>query len=427
MKMKLVVIGTILVLLSSLVLFAQTDSIPEPLCGHTMVFVNDPYIFLFGGDQDSRAVINELWAYNKDNSQWEKKESDNPPPRRHRHASVKNNDKMITFFGRGLSGLLSDIWQYDIPTDTWTELPSGGASLPEAREYHSATTIGDYVYFGGGLDSNGLGKSDFWKYHLETGIWTQIAEHPGACAGHGAFHHNGLFYVFGGYEPEYSSYRNDIWCYDPAANSWDFVNAGGDSPSERAFFAAVQDMMGNLLIFGGRNETRTIAMSDNYKFDVSTSTWTQLADGPAISDAAAVYVNETSIYLFGGLNEFGNATNDLWKYNPSNDTWEEIVGINGPEIIAPSRVSLFAYPNPFNPTTKIKYELKMSGYIELIIFNIKGELVSTLVKDYQNTGNHSVIWNGDDDKSSSVSSGVYLYKLNVNGKTEAKNKCLLLK
>ena len=443
MKKKLVAVGTIMMLFGISVLFAQTgsiakslnspvlhartDSIPDPLCGHTLVSVSDSCFILFGGDQSSRAVINELWAYNKDNSKWEKKEPDNPIPRRHRHASVKSNDKMITFFGEGLSGLLSDIWEYDPVTNQCTELPSGGTSTPGEREYHSATSIGNDIYICGGLDSDGLGLADTWSYNIETGIWTQKSDHPGACAGHGAFHYNGSLYAFGGYEPEYSSFRNDIWCFDPSANSWNFVNVGGTVPSERAFFATADNSAGSFYAFGGQNEIRTTAMSDNYKFDVSTSTWTQLADGPAISKAAAVYVDETSIYLFGGLNEFGDATNDLWKYNPSADTWEEIVGVDDPAIIEPSGFSLSAFPNPFNPLTTIKYQLIKSGYIELKIFNIKGELVRTLVKDERNIGDHSVIWNGDDESGKHVSSGVYLYKLNVNNKTEAVKKCVLLK
>ena len=427
MKKKTVAICTIMMLFSISVIFAQNDSIPDPLYGHTLVFVNDPYILLFGGDQSSRAVINEFWAYNKDNSKWEKKEPDNPIPRKN-HASVKSNDKMTVLFGEGSSALLSDIWQYDPQTNTWEELTSGGASIPTARKSHSATSIGDDIYVCGGLDSNGSGLSDFWKYNTTTGIWSQVAEHPGACAGHGAFYHNGSLYAFGGYEPEYFSYRNDIWCYSSVTNSWDYVNAGGTLPSERAFFAATQDPAGSFFVFGGQDNSETIALSDNYKFDVNTSTWTQIADGPARTKAAAVYCDDTSIYLFGGLNELGDATNELWKYNPSADTWEEVVvGVDDPEIIVPSGFSLSAFPNPFNPLTTIKYQLIKSGYIELKIFNIKGELVRTLVKDERNIGDHSVIWNSNDDSGNFVSSGVYLYKLNIDGNNQAMNKCLLLK
>jgi len=198
------------------------------------------------------------------------------------------------------------------------------------------------------------------SYNHTTGIWTQKSEHPGSCAGHGAFHHNGSLYAFGGYEPEYSSYRNDIWCYSPATNTWDYVNAGGTLPGERAFFAATQDPTGSFYTFGGQDNSETIALSDNYKFDVSTLTWSQLADGPAISNSAAVYCNDTSIYLFGGLNELGDETNELWNYNPSTDTWEEIVV-------------------------------------------------------------------GVDESGNSVKSGLYFYTLNVNGKTEAVRKCVMMR
>ncbi|MCK4358410.1 MAG: hypothetical protein KAW92_06655 [Candidatus Cloacimonetes bacterium] len=378
-----------------------------------MVFVNDPFILLFGGDQSSRAVINELWAYNKDNSQWEKKESNNPP-RRHRHASVKNNDKMITFFGEGLSGLLSDIWQYDPATNTWEELPSGGASTPPARKNHSVTSIGEDSYICGGTGSDGLGLSDLWSYNHTTGIWTQKSEHPGSCAGLGSFHYDGSLYAFAGYEPEYSSYRNDIWCYSPATNTWDYVNAGGTLPGGRAFFATAQDPMGSFLVFGGQDTSRAIALSDNYKFDANTLTWTQLADGPARSKAAAVYCNDTSIYLFGGLDELGNATNNLWKYNPSTDTWEEILGVDNPEVIVPLGFSLSAYPNPFSSGVTIEYQV--AGYNQwdlpanIKIYDLKGCLVRTLpITNYQ-LPITNIVWDGKDTDGGEVQSGIYFIK-----------------
>jgi len=58
---------------------------------------------------------------------------------------------------------------------------------------------------------------------------------------------------------------------------------------------------------------------------------------------------------------------------------------------------------------------------------VKGQLIKTLVKSNINSGYHKIIWNCDDDSNKPVSSGIYFYKLNVNGKTEAVRKCLLLK
>ncbi|MDP8200672.1 MAG: choice-of-anchor Q domain-containing protein [Candidatus Tenebribacter burtonii] len=85
------------------------------------------------------------------------------------------------------------------------------------------------------------------------------------------------------------------------------------------------------------------------------------------------------------------------------------------------------YPNPFNPTTTINFSIPKNSKIDLSIFNIKGQKVKTLANSELTKGTHSIIWNSDDDYNKPVSSGVYLYKLNVDGKTEAVKKCLLLK
>ena len=85
------------------------------------------------------------------------------------------------------------------------------------------------------------------------------------------------------------------------------------------------------------------------------------------------------------------------------------------------------YPNPFNPTTTITFSIQNDSKIELSIYNIKGQKIKNLIQNELLNGYHSVAWNGKDDFGKLVSSGIYCYKLNVNGKTEAVKKCLLLK
>jgi len=85
------------------------------------------------------------------------------------------------------------------------------------------------------------------------------------------------------------------------------------------------------------------------------------------------------------------------------------------------------YPNPFNPTTTITFSIQNDSKIELSIYNIKGQKIKNLIQNELLNGDHSVAWNGKDDFGKLVSSGIYCYKLNVNGKTEAVKKCLLLK
>jgi len=83
------------------------------------------------------------------------------------------------------------------------------------------------------------------------------------------------------------------------------------------------------------------------------------------------------------------------------------------------------YPNPFNPETRIEYTLKKAGHVSLHIYNILGEKVKTLLDQDQSAGFYQINWDGKNDKGKSVSSGLYLYKLEVNGFSQAKRMLLL--
>lgn len=90
--------------------------------------------------------------------------------------------------------------------------------------------------------------------------------------------------------------------------------------------------------------------------------------------------------------------------------------------------NLSNYPNPFNPTTTIKFSVtQTSSFVTLEIYNIKGQKIKSLLSDQIEAGEHSIIWNGKDSAGKNVGSGVYLYKLKVNNKTEIVKKCMLLK
>ena len=65
------------------------------------------------------------------------------------------------------------------------------------------------------------------------------------------------------------------------------------------------------------------------------------------------------------------------------------------------------YPNPFNPTTTINFNLKNDSKVSLIIYNVRGQKVRTLVNDDLQAGSHSIVWDGKNESGKSVSSGVY--------------------
>lgn len=95
--------------------------------------------------------------------------------------------------------------------------------------------------------------------------------------------------------------------------------------------------------------------------------------------------------------------------------------------IVTAKIELSNHPNPFNPSTTIGYSIQNDSKVDLTIFNIKGQRIKTLVNNNFTKGFHSVIWNGNDETGKAVSSGIYYYKLKINGKTEAVKKCVLLK
>jgi len=71
------------------------------------------------------------------------------------------------------------------------------------------------------------------------------------------------------------------------------------------------------------------------------------------------------------------------------------------------------YPNPFNPSTTISFDVRKSADVRIDIYNIKGQKVRDLVNGFYNAGKHSVVWNGLDDTGIDVSSGVYFYRIRV--------------
>jgi hypothetical protein len=78
------------------------------------------------------------------------------------------------------------------------------------------------------------------------------------------------------------------------------------------------------------------------------------------------------------------------------------------------------FPNPFNPSTKISYKIKRDGNVSLTVFNLVGQEISVLVNEKQSAGNYEVEFD-----ASELTTGVYLYKLQINGFTSVKRMTVL--
>ena len=83
------------------------------------------------------------------------------------------------------------------------------------------------------------------------------------------------------------------------------------------------------------------------------------------------------------------------------------------------------YPNPFNPETAIRYSVPQLDNVELMVFNILGQKISTLKNDRQSPGHYEIIWNGLNDYGVRMASGVYIYRLKIGEKVATKKMLLV--
>lgn len=94
--------------------------------------------------------------------------------------------------------------------------------------------------------------------------------------------------------------------------------------------------------------------------------------------------------------------------------------------ISSSQCKISNYPNPFNPSTTIKLEFKEKVNCELLVFNIKGQLIKTIYKGIISTGEHNFVWNGIDNNGDQISTGFYICLVKTDKYCRSK-KMLLLK
>ena len=118
-----------------------------------------------------------------------------------------------------------------------------------------------------------------------------------------------------------------------------------------------------------------------------------------------------------------------------NQTYDSAFGFNRLALPVPvqvqTRPAAFAlannYPNPFNPATTIKYSLPQAADVELIVYNVLGQPVRTLVAEHQSAGRYAVEWDATNNNGHSLSSGMYFYRLAAGGEFLETKKMLLLK
>ena len=127
----------------------------------------------------------------------------------------------------------------------------------------------------------------------------------------------------------------------------------------------------------------------------------------------------TGFNIVGGTGYFPLAIGNTWSFG-----WLEATS---PVDGAPLALNLLhaCSPNPFNPQTKISFEMASDAHASLRIFDAAGRLVKTLVNEQRSAGIHSVNWNGRDQAGRSAAAGVYLYSFETGESVQTRRMTLV--
>jgi len=260
---------------------------------------------------------------------WERIEAANEgPSARSNHAMIFDPEgtRILVFGGRERRDFLNDVWAFSLENRIWTNItPSGNGPAPR----RTPATIYDpqaqqlVTYSGQGAGF----FNDIWGLDLDTLDWTEFQDAPrpapryGTVLAHDAARQNAL--TFAGFTSERGRF-NDTWRFSLETNEWKELNLDGPRPGLRCLHMGTFDSdRDQFMIYGGQ---RNGPLADLWAFDPSTETWREIVTDthpPARMFATMVYADqfqEVLVHGGSGAGVFG----DLWVFNPDDEQWIEL-------------------------------------------------------------------------------------------------------
>jgi hypothetical protein len=398
------------------------------------------------------------------------------------HASATLGDTLYIAGGSANAGTISNppastiVTRYSVNSGIW----SVGRPLPSPKAGGDLVKCGNYLYYIGGGSVTLTGASDAlaYRYSQDSG-WTSIANIPTAVTGNvaEAWGDSVIFCVMGGW----TAYYRGIQIYRPALNQWSRANDSLPATfGRRSFAGGLQDnkiyaAAGFSGVFRKDFWIGTIGNNAN------TITWEQKADvplrGTGTSRPGGHAVNNRFYVVAGETTPSPQQQDSIFIWSITDSTWlPQIITGRGPQTssnywgvisssIINNKVRIWIpggffpatitttkllvlsdsigcvitgisnsnnsvlpgtfvlnqnYPNPFNPVTRIKYSIPFFGNVKLVLYDILGKEVLTMVNEAKQPGEYSYDFNG-----SNLSSGVYFYKLEAGDFIDTKRMILL--
>ena len=436
-----------------------------PFADHTSVYVPaKDEIVVFGGVWEATAS-NQAWVLPLSGEvNWKSLQPlGGPPTARTGHTSIYDpiGNRMIVFAGRGQDGTyLNDVWTLSCDGNpSWIELSPLG-SKPQGREGHTAVydSARHRMLVFGGYDASwwqwNFNFNDVWTLSLESEPeWMEIT--PSENPTHGGGNHTAFYdplrdrmVVHGWYEntrtlsldgeptwsellpegPEPIRRYNNATIYDSGRDQ--MVMFGGDgfndtwmlrwdgappTPVRLAYFAAGWDGSLSLLKWGVTDATEHSGF--HVYRQLPGKERERLTDQLLTGQTEYEFIDPTppregAEYWLAEISRTGETT------------WHGPVVL--PPASLPARLILGpGVPNPFRSQTQITYSIPGSQHVELVIFDLQGRRIATLVDDEQGPGEYTVSWDGRVD-TGIAASGLYFLRL-LAGKATKTQKLMFVR
>ncbi|MCF8232069.1 MAG: T9SS type A sorting domain-containing protein [Bacteroidales bacterium] len=332
---------------------------PEARHGHSMVTLPDGRVMLFGGEDVSGHLFNDLHTFD---GAWNEviPENDPPPARRDHQAWVRNQQMYVTG-GFGESNLLDDTWRYDIENNEWHKLTHSGPR-PSPRYNHGVATVGEATYIFGGTGEYNATLTDLWKFSPD-GSYTLLDDASYSIIDPELQIAGDIMYVFG--------LPGVVAMYHFGYQEWG-TNSGPPVGSGCSTTLA-QNAQGEpvVLLIGGQ-DSEGQESAEVYEYNTATGeltqrealphTWTNGA-GSKYDPGGKFRSDNFRVVLFGGRvnGEISNATLV---------STSDLIGVDDPA--QPPAYSLRLSPNPASGRLHLTAEDPVKG---IRIYDMEGRLL----------------------------------------------------
>lgn len=390
----------------------EKKPMPTPRAG-TCVAVLDGKIYVMGGQTNTGQIVDIVERYDPLNDSWE---TGLPRMKQDRAnaAAVVFEGKIFIMGGISDKGeVLKKVEVFDPTQNRW----ESSSELDEERQGLAAVVLNDVIYALGGSNEKDNLLKDVEFYDKNKDEWHKVEDWKlkKPRASFVAVVLKDSVFSIGGFTS-----------FGPIGNMQRFHPKTGTTQRKSLIIprgGLAGTVKGDTIyVLGGRSQSLEILRSVEF-YVPELNRWQPSAFLNIARENFAAVTVDNKIYAIGGRDAMGNVINSV-------EAFDIITSIKANESSGPEDFRLEQnYPNPFNAGTKIKFRVSSSTTsvsVNLHIYNLKGQLISTLVERNLFPGEYEILWNGTDQQGFPVASGIYIYILKQ-GQNKLSRKMTLIR